>query len=92
MRKKIVKIIESAIPQMYDVDGEPIKKQKVANRIVDAISGIERLDLQPFEQWIPFVCSSCWYNQGRDKGCVYDLLTEAKHTETPAPADCPFGY
>ena len=92
MRKKIVKILESALPFLYDEEGEPIQKKKVANRILDAIPSPERLDLEPFQTWVPFICSTCNYNQGRDKGCIYDLMSESKHQENPAPLDCPLGY
>jgi len=92
MRKKIVKLIESSLPRLYDADGNDLNKKKVADKILDAIPGAERLDLAPFETWIPFACSTCWYNQGFQKGCVYDLMSEPTHAEHIVPDDCPLGY
>lgn len=92
MRKKIVKLIETALPRVYDHDGELLSKRNLANKILDAIPHPERLDIEPFQTWIPFVCSNCYYNQGLKLGCTYDLSTEDAHLEHPAPHDCPLGY
>lgn len=89
MRKKIVKLIESALPQVFDSEGEPIKKKDLANRILDALPAPEVLDLQPFQMYIPFVCSTCFYNENRNIGCSFDLLSKAIHVQHPPPADCP---
>ena len=94
MKKKITKLIESAIPQLiYDKYEEIIDRRKVANKIYDAIPNPERLDLEPFQRWIPPQCASCVkYNDANKLGCTYELFSETFHTENPPPDDCPNGY
>ncbi len=89
MRKKITKIIESILPRLYDQDENLIDKKKLANKILDNLPHPERLDLYPFETWIPFVCSTCKYNDANRLGCTYELYREPK--DSP-PKDCPLGH
>ena len=93
MRKKITKMIENILPRLFDSEGNIFSKQKLANQILDSIPHVERLDLIPFETWIPFVCSTCKYNSFPNKlGCTYELTNEVSHMDNPAPNDCPMGY
>jgi hypothetical protein len=93
MRKKIIKIIEQGIPnQLFDEEGERISKKDIANKIYDKISGIERLDLLPFEKWIPFICSNCYYNDAHKLGCSYEMYSDTVHMEKQPPEKCPFGF
>ncbi len=93
MKKKITKFIESVIPQrLYDVDGEPINRRKVADKIYDAIPNAERLDLEPFQLWIPPQCSGCYYNEAYKVGCTYPLVSDRVHAEHEPPDNCPNGY
>lgn len=93
MKKKITKLIESALPRLYDEDGELIPRLPVANKIYDKIPHVERLDLVPFETWIPPECSGCTvYNGGYKFGCKYLMFSETYHAENPAPENCPLDY
>ena len=92
MRKKLTKQIEQAIPRVYDEDGEPLPKKPIANKIIDAIPYAERLNLLPFERWIPFACSSCHYNDANRLGCTYGLYGEDMHNDNQAPENCPLEY
>jgi hypothetical protein len=47
MRKKIIKIIESILPRLYDEDQKLINKKSLANHIIDNLPSPERLDLYP---------------------------------------------
>jgi hypothetical protein len=91
MRKKIVKMIESVLPRLYDEDGNPISKKNLANQILDSIPHPERLDLLPFEKFIPFACSTCKYNDAYRLGCTYELFGQKDNKESP-PKDCPLGF
>jgi hypothetical protein len=92
MKKKIIKIIESALPQLYDVDGEIISRKMVANKVYDTIPNIEKLDIPPFGTYIPFECSTCYYNQAHKLGCSYDLFSQRVHEEHEAPDNCPLNH
>ena len=92
MRKKITKIIENALPQMFNQDGEVISRRIVANKIIDIIPNIEKLELLPFQKWIPVACSACFYGDVYRLGCTYGLYDEYKHAENLVPPDCPLGY
>lgn len=92
MRKKITKVIEKSIPRVYDEEGDEVDRRDIANKIYDSIPGIERLEIEPFQQWIPMACSTCHYNEARKLGCSYPLLSENVHRENPPPEDCPNGY
>lgn len=93
MKKKITKILESTLPgQLFDRDEEPINRRKLADKIYDALPNVERLDLQPFERWIPKQCSGCPYSEPYKAGCTYLLASESNHEKNPIPEDCPFGY
>lgn len=92
MKKKIIKAIENTIPRVFDEDGEEISKRKIAEKIYDKLDNPERLDLQPFEMFIPTQCSSCFYNEGRKMGCTYLLYNENKHQEFLPPENCPYDY
>lgn len=92
MRKKFVKLIESVIPNLYDHAGDLISKRNLANKILDSIPNAEKLDIEPFETFVPLACSGCYYNGGRDKGCMYDLFTEDTHDTHKPPRKCPFGH
>jgi len=92
MKKKITKFIESILPRLYDEDGEAINRRYIADKIYDSIPNIEKLDIQPFETWIPIVCSTCYYNQAHKLGCSYELLSERVHSEQRPPDNCPMGY
>jgi hypothetical protein len=90
MRKKLTKIIESAIPRVYDEDGEILNKKDIANKIIDKLPSPERLDLEPFEVYIPFECSSCPFN-GLHKGCRY-IDTIKTELDEKIPNNCPLGH
>jgi hypothetical protein len=92
MRKKIVKIIESVLPDTYNDGGELLSKRTLANKILNALPHPERLDIEPFQTWIPSSCSSCRWNMSVKFGCTYDLSTETVQKEYPAPRDCALGY
>jgi hypothetical protein len=92
MRKKIVKIIEAALPRVYNSEGEPLDKKKLANAILDKLPNPERFDLEPFEQYIPFQCSECSIYNNYKKGCSYLLFDENYHQAHPAPENCPLNY
>jgi hypothetical protein len=88
MRKKLIKLISEALPTLYDRDGESLSKRSIANKVLDAIPYPEVLDIQPFETWVPFACSSCFYNGGISKGCLNGIV---RSDEQP-PEDCPLEY
>jgi len=93
MKKKITKFIESILPRLYDEDGEAINRRYIADKIYDSIPNIEKLDIQPFETWIPFACSLCpVYNQAHKLGCTYTMFSEKYHKENPAPKNCPLNH
>lgn len=90
--KKIIKLIESKLPHLYNQDGEAIPKREIANKIIDAIPDVEKLMLNPFERWIPKACSTCYYNDAYKLGCSYEFFSEQKHEEEVPPKNCPWGY
>ena len=92
MKKKLTKIIESALPQLFNADGEVINRRTIANKIFDAIPNPEKLDLQPFETFIPIVCSGCHFNGGFRLGCTYEFFSKETHIEHQIPEKCPNGH
>jgi hypothetical protein len=93
VRKKITRQIKTALPDLYDYEGNLISKQVIANKILDSIDNPEKLDLQPFETWVPFICSGCPYNGAyKLMGCIYDLYDEKFHEDNLPPKNCPLGY
>ena len=93
MKKKIIKLITSALPQLYNIDGEIISRRLIADKIYDAIPNPEKLDIEPFNLYIPKECSVCTiYNQAYKMGCTYNMFSETYHKENPAPDNCPLDY
>ena len=92
MKKKITKLIESSLPRLYNEDGEIINRREIANKIYDSIPNVEKLDIEPFETWIPLICSGCYFNEAYKFGCSYDMLSERVHQENSVPDNCPKGY
>ena len=92
MKKKLTKIIENSLPQLFDKDGEVISRRQIANKIYDSIPNVEKLDLEPFHTYIPFICSSCRFNQAYKMGCTYLMFSEQYHKDNPIPETCPLGY
>lgn len=93
MKKKITKLIESSLPnQVYDKNGEPVNRRKIADKVYDAIPNIERLDLAPFQIWIPSACAGCHYNEAYKLGCTFELSSEKIHNEHSPPDNCPNGF
>ena len=86
--KKYKKLVEKSLPRIYDEDGEPLDRGKIAEKVLKAFPDAEKLDLQPFEPWIPRACGECGYNAGRNKGCYFGVY----NIEEAPPDDCPFGY
>jgi len=93
MKKKITKLILSAIPQkLYNQDGQLVNRREIANKIYDNIPGIEKLDIQPFQCYISPICSGCHYNAGFRLGCTYEFFPEEMHKEHKVPDACPLGF
>jgi len=92
MRKKITKLLESALPPLYTKDGDIINRRDIANKIYDSISNVEKLDIAPFETWVPLACSPCYFNGGYRNGCTYEYFHDATVSEHKVPAKCPLGH
>lgn len=92
MKKKITKLIKSALPLLYDKEGKMISNTIIANKIYDAIPNPEKLELLPFEVYVPFACSGCFFNGTRTHGCMYDMVSEKVHRENTIPDNCPLGH
>ena len=93
MKKKITKAILNAIPQrLYTEDGKLVNRQKIADSIFDNIPGIEKLDIEPFQCYIPIVCSNCFFNGSFRLGCTYEFFSDKMHEEHKVPDACPLHH
>ena len=92
MKKKISKFILSALPRLYNEDGEIVSNRSIANKIYDSIPNPEKLDIEPFETWIPIVCSTCHFNGGHRLGCTFEFFGEELKRANPIPENCPKGF